>query len=56
MAAFAWPEVGHEMINVFSQVPPNQTPAVPPNATAASYANQIVSGSLTVTSGSQPQS
>lgn len=56
MAAFAWPELGHEMINVFSQVPPNQSPAVPPNELAASYANQIVPGSVTVTSGSQPQS
>jgi hypothetical protein len=57
MAAFAWPELGHEMINVFSQVPPNQSPAVPPNAKAASYANQIAHGSFNVTSGgSQPQS
>jgi hypothetical protein len=30
MAAFAWPESGHEMVNVWSQVPPNQSVTVPP--------------------------
>jgi hypothetical protein len=54
MAAFAWPEPGHEMVNVWSQVPPNQSVTVPPSAKAASYAGQIVHGSFNITSGAKP--
>jgi hypothetical protein len=51
MFAFAWPELGHHIINVISAVPPNVNFTVPPNANAASLANQPLPGSLHVTSG-----
>lgn len=54
MVAFAWPELGHPIINVISQVPPNLNFTVPPNARAASFYNQILPGSLNVTSGAAP--
>lgn len=55
MFAFAWPEVGHSIINVVSRVPPNVNFTVPHNARAATFANQILPGSLNVTSGAPEQ-
>ena len=37
-----------------AQVPPNVNFTVPPNARAASFYNQILPGSLNVTSGAAP--
>jgi hypothetical protein len=54
MFAFAWPEIGHPVINVVSAVPPDVDFTAPPNPYAASLANQILAGSLKVTSGAQP--
>ncbi len=51
MFAFAWPEAGHPIINVISAVPPNVDFTSPPNANAASLANQLMPGSLKFTSG-----
>jgi hypothetical protein len=51
MAAFAWPELGHEMINVFSPLAPGESPAVPPTPRAASLKGKILPGSFNVTSG-----
>jgi hypothetical protein len=51
MVAFAWPEIGHEINNVVSHVPPNVNITVPLNARAASFYNQVLPGSLNVTSG-----
>ncbi|MDT5050913.1 MAG: hypothetical protein QOG75_6835, partial [Mycobacterium sp.] len=50
MAAFAWPKVGHPIINVVSQTPPHADFTVPPNERAAAMHNQIIPGSLNVTS------
>lgn len=54
MFAFAWPEIGHPIINVVSAVPPNVNFTEPPNAYAASLANQTLPGSLNITSGATP--
>lgn len=48
--AFAWPEPGHTLFDVVSQVPPHENFAVPSNARAAAMQNQIMPGSLNVTS------
>jgi hypothetical protein len=53
MFAFAWPELGHPIINVVSAVPPNTNFLTPPNSYAAGLAGKIVSGSLNITSGAQ---
>jgi hypothetical protein len=53
MAAFAWPKVGHPIINVVSQTPPHVDFTVPRNERAAAMHNQIIPGSLNVTSGRQ---
>jgi hypothetical protein len=50
MAAFAWPKLGHPIINVVSQVPPHVDFTVPSNPRAASFHNGIAEGSLNVTS------
>ena len=50
MIAFAWPKVGHQIINVVSQSPPNVDFTVPPSPRAASFQNRIAAGSLNVTS------
>jgi hypothetical protein len=54
MFAFAWPELGHSIINVVSQVPPKVDFTKPPTPFAASVAGQPVPGSLSVSSGAQP--
>jgi len=53
MFAFAWPEPGHPLINVVSQVPPNLDFTKPRNGYAASLGKQILPGSLNITSGAQ---
>ncbi|WP_343602235.1 hypothetical protein [Mycobacterium sp.] len=55
MFAFAWPELSHPITNVISAVPPNVNFTLPPNAYAASLANQAMPGSLNVTSGAPQQ-
>lgn len=50
LTAFAWPEVGHPLINIVSQVPPSENCAVPSNPRAAAMHNRIRPGSLNVTS------
>ncbi|GFG75897.1 hypothetical protein MBOT_32620 [Mycobacterium botniense] len=55
MFAFAWPEVGHPIINIVSGVPPNTNFLVPPNPYAAGRADQPLPGSLHITSGVQQQ-
>ena len=50
MVAFAWPELGHPIINVVSQVPPEVNFTVPTNPRAAAMHNGIAAGSLNVTS------
>lgn len=51
LEAFAWPELGHDIINVVSQVPPNVDFTIPPSPRAAALRNQVAPGSLNVTSG-----
>ncbi|BBX38909.1 hypothetical protein X011_25570 [Mycobacterium tuberculosis variant microti OV254] len=51
LTAFAWPELGHPIIDVVSGVPPQQDFTVPPNARSAAMHNQIMPGSLNLTSG-----
>ncbi|QOF29690.1 hypothetical protein [Mycobacteroides abscessus] len=53
MAAFAWPETGHEMVNVWSQRGPNESVRVPPSARAVGLAEQTFPGSFTITSGAE---
>lgn len=53
MFAFAWPELGHSIINMVSQVPPNVDFSKPPTPYAAGMASQQVPGSLSVSSGQQ---
>lgn len=48
MVAFAWPEIGHPIINVVSNVPPEENYAVPKNPRAASFHRRIAEGSLNV--------
>jgi hypothetical protein len=48
MVAFAWPELGHPIINVVSQVPPQENYSVPSNPRAAALRGRIVTGSLNV--------
>lgn len=55
MAAFAWPELGHEMVNAFSQRAPGEDPSVPPTPRAASLRDKIMPGSVNVTSGATPE-
>jgi hypothetical protein len=50
LTAFAWPEVGHPLINIVSQVPPSENYAVPSNPRAAAMHNKIRPGALNVTS------
>jgi hypothetical protein len=50
MAAFAWPKLGHPIINVVSRVPPHVDFTVPSNPRAATFRNRIAEGSLNVTS------
>ncbi|QEM46668.1 hypothetical protein [Mycolicibacterium grossiae] len=49
MVAFAWPEIGHPIINVVSNVPPEEDYSVPSNARAAANFGRIAAGSLNVT-------
>ncbi len=49
MVAFAWPEIGHPIINVVSQVPPHEDYSVPGNPRAAALQGRIAAGSLNVT-------
>jgi hypothetical protein len=49
MSAFAWPEIGHPIVNVVSQVPPHEDYSVPSNPRAAALHGRIVAGSLNVT-------
>ncbi len=51
LAAFAWPELGHPMLDVISAVPPSDDFTKPTNPRAAAMRNQIMPGSLNVTSG-----
>ncbi|MBN7542163.1 hypothetical protein I3U58_00005, partial [Mycobacteroides abscessus subsp. abscessus] len=55
MAAFAWPELGHEMVNAFSHRAPGEDPSVPPTPRAASLRDKIMPGSVNVTSGATPE-
>jgi hypothetical protein len=56
MVAFAWPEIGHPIINVVSQVPPHEDYSVPSNPRAAALHGRIAADSLNVTSvPSQPR-
>lgn len=48
MIAFAWPEVGHPVVNAVSQVPPHEDYSVPSNPRAAALHNRIPNGSLRV--------
>ncbi|MEZ0054368.1 hypothetical protein ABIA30_005409 [Mycobacterium sp. MAA66] len=48
MIAFAWPEVGHPIINVVSQVPPHEDYSVPGNPRAAALHGRIPVGSLRI--------
>lgn len=48
MTAFAWPELGHDPINVVSGAPPDKNYAVPSNPRAAAMRNQLRPGSLQV--------
>jgi hypothetical protein len=50
LAAFAWPEPGHPLIDVVSAVPPSEDFSTPSNPRAAAMQNQIIPGSLNVTS------
>jgi hypothetical protein len=49
MVAFAWPEIGHPIINVVSQVPPHKDYTAPSNPRAAALHGRIAAGSLNVT-------
>ena len=49
MIAFAWPEIGHPIVNVVSQVPPHEDYSVPSNPRAAALHGRIAAGSLNVT-------
>ncbi|CAJ1505293.1 hypothetical protein [[Mycobacterium] burgundiense] len=49
MIAFAWPEIGHPIINAVSVVPPDRDYSVPSNPRAASLHGQTAPGSLNVT-------
>ena len=51
MAAFAWPELGHEIINIVSQVPPNTDFTVPPTARAVVLRDATVPGAVNISSG-----
>ena len=53
MFAFAWPEVGHPIINIVSAVLPNTNFLVPADPSAAGLADQPLPGSLHITSGAQ---
>ncbi|BBX85445.1 hypothetical protein MAUB_33180 [Mycolicibacterium aubagnense] len=48
MVAFAWPELGHPIINAVSQVPPDKNYSVPGNPRAAALRGHIPTGSLRV--------
>ncbi|WP_304113541.1 hypothetical protein [Mycolicibacterium bacteremicum] len=48
MTAFAWPELGHDPIDVVSGAPPDKNYAVPSNPRAAAMRNQLRPGSLQV--------
>ncbi|WP_170914945.1 MULTISPECIES: hypothetical protein [unclassified Mycobacterium] len=48
MIAFAWPEIGHPIINVVSQVPPNEDYSVPTSPRAAALYGEVAPGSLRV--------
>lgn len=50
MVAFAWPEPGHPIINVVSQVPPDEDFTVPSNPRAAALHGRIAAGSLNISS------
>lgn len=50
MAAFAWPEQGHPLVDVVSAVPPEKNYAIPSNPRAASMHRRIAPGALKVTS------
>jgi hypothetical protein len=54
MFAFAWPKLGHPIINVVSAMPPNVNFTVPPNPYAAKLAKQIVPNSLNITCVAEP--
>lgn len=49
MMAFAWPEVGHPIINAVSAAPPDEDYSVPRNPRAAIFHGQIAPGALNVT-------
>lgn len=50
MVAFAWPELGHELIDVVSAAPPSEDISKPSNPRAAALQHQIMPGSFNVTS------
>lgn len=54
LSAFAWPELGHPILNAISQVPPRENFTLPPNRRAAAMQSQVMRGSLNVTSGRYP--
>jgi hypothetical protein len=49
MIAFAWPAVGHPIVNVVSEVPPHEDYSVPSNPRAAALYGRISAGSLSIT-------
>jgi hypothetical protein len=49
MAAFAWPTLGHRIINAVGQVTPDVDFTVPPSPRAAGFANRAPAGSLNAT-------
>ena len=49
MIAFAWPEIGHLIINVVSQVPRHEGYSKPSNPRAAALQGWVAAGSLSVT-------
>lgn len=48
LIAFAWPEIGHPIINAVSAVPPEKDYSVPSNPRAAFLHNQVERGALNV--------
>lgn len=50
MVAFAWPELGHPLIDVISAVPPSEDFSTPSNPRAAAMHHRIAAGALNVTS------
>ncbi|SKG00830.1 Uncharacterised protein [Mycobacteroides abscessus subsp. massiliense] len=48
MIAFAWPKIGHSIINVVSQVPPHEDYSVPSSPRAAALHSEVAPGSLRV--------